>query len=194
MQVSRLKRTCVVLFLLLNLLGIYLFNRPSGWALTWGRSPSPGTDPRLARALTWTEYYVWWYAYVAGIDQRYTMFSTVHRGWYFFRYLAEDAKGNLIELPIELQKGRTFFQRHFFDHKAGKFQLNTFSNEAARRSYASYLCREYRYRLDSIPVAIRAELHSQQFVSREVAQETGSHIAGPTAMARSDRFPCAGHL
>ena len=84
------------------------------------------------------------YSQVLGLNQRYSMFSTIHRNIdYNLFYGIENQTGRRILLPIELTEKRTWWQRHVVDHLGAKFHLNFYSNPGFRQSYSEFLCDEW---------------------------------------------------
>jgi hypothetical protein len=126
-----------------------------------------------AHAASWLVRY---YAHLAGLDNRWTMFSYLHRldWWYVIKAAYPD--GLEEPLPLPLQSPRSFLQRTFFDYKEAKFHLNIYSQPEWRKAYGRYLCRQIAERGPPTASAIVYELHYQMFLDRAAAAAMGTHL------------------
>lgn len=143
---------------------------------------------RSVRILT---YDLEWYAFLVGLDQKYYMFSTLHRGDYHHIFKAKFADGTTETLPLERQSDRTFLQKHFFDHAAGKFHLNLVGATWGKKSYSQFLCREFAGVYPKKLQAIEVEFYTQTYRSRREAWELGGHLIGDSPhLSKVETFSC----
>jgi hypothetical protein len=191
MRISRTwKRRLALSWLALNVCVILHSNAILPGSGAWGRFARDHWDNGAVRGLQWSFWVLGWYPFLFGLDQRYQMFSTLHRSlhWYEIRALSVVSAVPFL-LPIERQWERGFWLRNFVDHKAGKFHLNIYGNEHARRSYSDYLCRAFDADYGGIK-EIRFESHFHEFVGRELAYQSGSHFKAPPYVWKTEVFPC----
>lgn len=147
--------------------------------------------PRAAYGIRWAELQVRRWAYVAGLDNTWTLFSQLPRfdWWYVIKARYPDGSEEL--LPLPRQSERPFLYRNFFDHKEAKFHLNIYPHAHMRWSYARYLCRVIRATRPTPAAAIVFELHWQQILERREALALGTHLE-PESHGRllDDPIPC----
>lgn len=106
--------------LVLNLAAVLQANLP----------PLPASMPR---PVEWAGWALRRYAHAAGLDARWSMFSTVHRFDWGLVPLVQDRGGDWTEAP---EGG--------FDPNRAKLHLNLYADARGRRAYARQLCRESR--------------------------------------------------
>jgi hypothetical protein len=149
--------------------------------------------PRAASGVRWAELQVRRWAYVAGLDNTWTLFSKLPRfdWWYVIKARYSDGSEEL--LPLPRQSARPFLYRNFFDHKEAKFHLNIYPHVHMRWSYGRYLCRVIRATRPAPAVAIVFELHWQHILERREALARGTHLE-PESHGRllDDPIPCDG--
>ncbi len=134
-----MKKVFIVFFVLLNFYGSIHWNFIEYFDLKYNQLSqfdSTGSVQTLKK-------FFWWYPYVIGLDQRYTMFSTIHRSYYEYQFYGAGENGEKYIYPIELQSERTFWERNLFDHKRGKLHLILWNSKFGREAYSQYLYRTY---------------------------------------------------
>jgi hypothetical protein len=186
----RFKKTFILLWIAINIVAVLMMNEAFFKWDRWHSFRDRHWDSRAVKALDSVLFSMSWYAYLTGLDQRYSMFSQLHRMFTWYEIKAHLEDGELVLLPIEVQSSRSFFQRHFVDHKAGKFHLNMYFDGFARKAYSFYLCREF-HEIFVHPVDhIEFEQHYRLFASREEALATGTHFLGTPVLWKSETFQC----
>ena len=177
-------------FVAINLAASLSFNRPPALRSAWAAFAKDHWGERSVRAVDWSGWALSWYAYLAGLEQTYHMFSTLHRAHWWYRILGVRADGTEYLFPIEGQTARTFWERNFVDHKRGKFHLNLYGDSAARQMYARYLCRRYADAAPGRFERVRFEWNFRDVLPRAQALERGTHWAGDPYVWKSERFEC----
>jgi hypothetical protein len=184
------RRIAVYTFVTINLLAALSFNRPPNVRSAWTAFAADHWDRRSVRALDWSGWVLGWYGYLAGLEQTYWMFSTLHRSQAWYRIVGVRADDTEYVFPIEGQTDRTFWERNFVDHKRGKFHLNMYGNPTARQSYSRYLCRRYADAAPGRFDRVRFEWNFREFLPREQALERGTHWAGDPYVWKNEFFEC----
>jgi len=165
-QVSRLKKTVVSIFVVASLLTVLYMNRPGVFALS-----SDAAYPVLLG-----DWVIQEYAFLAGLNNQWQMFGRQSRFNWWYVIKARYADGTDVVLPLPLQSDRSFWQSTLFDFKEIKLQLNLYPRPEAREAYAYYLARQYPTK-DGQPINwIYYELQWQMLMPREEASRTGTHV------------------
>jgi hypothetical protein len=171
-------RALAVTFVVVNSIAVLYSNRLPAWSADWAQYTRAHWDRPVVRGVDWVLWWFSWYPYLAGIDQKYTMFSTLKREQFIWRYYAVDRFGNRNEVAGET------------DHKSGKFQLNLYGDESARRRYATYLCRKSPPRGGGQWHHLDWDWWFRSYAAPAAARATGSHWAEPARFWKTEAFPC----
>ena len=177
-------------FCVLNLGTVVFMNLPA--AVTEAETRALMTlPPPVAHRMRWVELQIRRWAYVTGLDNRWTLFSQLPRfdWWYVIKARYPDGSEEL--LPLPRQSARPFLYRNFFDHKEAKFHLNIYPHAHMRWSYGRYLCRVIRATRPTPAAAVVFELHWQQILERPEALARGTHLEPEThARPLDEPIPC----
>ena len=171
-------RACAVAFVVVNSIAVLYANRLPAWSADWAAFTNAHWDRAAVRGTDWALWWFSWYPYLAGLDQKYTMFSTLPRDQFIWRFYAVDRYGNRNEVAGEA------------DHKSGKFYLNLYGDEGGRRRYATFLCRRSPPRGGGQWHHLDWEWWFHPFAARAVAQATGSHWREPARLWKTETIPC----
>ncbi len=170
-----LRRTLISLFCVLNVTAVLVANQPDTFRdakSTWLASNLSAHNAFRAR---YGEWLVMRYAHLAGLDNKWKMFSTLHRFDWWYVIKARFADGREEVLPLPRQSERSWWQRAFVDFKEAKFHLNIYLREDYKRAYGRYLCRETEDRTGEAPVFIIYELDHRMLKERPEAVRLGTH-------------------
>lgn len=127
-----------------------------------------------SEAIVKAKKFMWWYPYLFGIDQRYTMFSTVHRNRTELVFYGVGENDKKLVYPIENQSERTFMERNFIDHKRGKLYLILYSqSEFGREAYSQYLYRKYADTADFEITKLAVDINWQEIYPIDKARSLG---------------------
>lgn len=169
-----LRKLIVSLFCLLNILAVLVMNQPDAFETAKTELFAARLSPTATYRVRYAEWLVKRYAHLAGLDNRWTMFSTVHRFDWWYVIKAIRGAGPEV-LPLPRQSERSFLQRHLFDHKEAKIDLNLYGRPEWRRAYGRYLCRQLAAGGD--PAAfVMFELRYQALLERAQAEALGRHL------------------
>lgn len=133
-------------------------------------------QPSLSQPLYMAENKLRYYAYLVGLDPRWTMFSSMAPYTGMYALTAHYADGTIRQLPLPLQSPRTFWQRQLFDFKEPKFHSNlAYLNPVFRETYSRYLCRTYPRYHQSAVTAIVWGSEWQMILDQQAAARQGHH-------------------
>ena len=174
-----MRKTLVLIFVLINALAVTVINRPA-----WFKSSS---DP--VNRLVWMARV---YAHWAGTDARWEMFSYMYRDdWQLiFKGRASDNPNESV-LALPLQSQRSFWDRWLFDFKEAKIRLNMYGDKKLRQRYARYLCRQSKLNNAAPLKYVACDLESQPLAPRILALAMGQHALGFKKTTRFDEVACA---
>lgn len=170
-----LRKSLISTFCVLNLAAALWMNRPPAVdaALDEGLSHLP---PMRAFHVRYGLWLLSRWAHLAGLDNKWTMFSTLHRFDWWYVIKAKYPDGSEEVLPLPLQSERTPLEHFFFDFKEAKIHLNLYLQPDWRKAYARYLCRWLiDHRGPPPPGVIIYELHYQNIYPRPQAAALGTH-------------------
>jgi hypothetical protein len=186
----RLKKALVLTWIVFNVVAVLLVNEVVLSKESWRKYRDKYWNVFGTKAIDEILFRTGWYSYLTGLDQRYSMFSTVHREFWWYEIKARLIDGELVTLPLERQSSRSFFERNFFDFKAGKFHLNLYSDDFARKAYSQYLCRKYRESLSKSIDQIEFEHHFHLFAKRYEAEDNHRHYLYSPTISRNFSTSC----
>ncbi len=186
-------------FIILNLATVGYVNRPAWLSEAWDNTVNalPAPIPWLKKK---GELIPRMYGHVTGLDRYWDMFSNLPRFNWWYVIKAEYADGTTVLLPLPRQSERTFLQRHFFDFKEAKFELNIYpragppqSEEVLRyrKAYAYYLARQYPTHNGAPIRAILWEVRTQRLLPAIQAELAGTHLDPEVALLVLDDFRIA---
>ncbi len=167
------KKVLVSLFAVLNLCCVLFANEPD-WAQRARARWAEGKDPWTVYRVEQLEWYLRTYSYYVGLDNYWTLFSSLPRFNYWYVITADYTDGSRRLLPLPLQGKRSFMQRYFFDFRAAKYYLNIYNHQPEMERYERYLCRQFPGDESAQIVSVKIELYHQNIYPREVALERGS--------------------
>jgi hypothetical protein len=176
----RLLNVVISLFVVLNLLAVLRSNRPS-WA---GRAVDGALEETLGPYAAYRTRYVGWlldrYAHLAGLNNRWEMFSHQSRfnWWYGIEAVTGPDTATELNVPL-LGDRRTVMQRVLFDFREAKFHLNLYGSRDLRARYGRFLCRQLRdASAGQAPEVqgIRFLLYHQDLLDPAEAREQGTHL------------------
>ena len=172
-----------------NFAAVLFMNRPA-WVVRQERALAARVSPLTAHRFQQAGWLLHQYAHVAGLDNRWQMFSHNSRfnWWYVIRGAYAD--GTTAVLPLPRQSARSFWQHMLFDFKEAKFHLNIYGNEPARAAYARYLCREYPQRGQAPISLIIWELHHQMILPPSETATRGAHVEPQSHSRVLGQFTC----
>lgn len=185
-----IRKLLVSAFCLLNILAVLVMNQPEVVADAKERWVAARFSPQDAFRVRYVEWLVKRWAHLAGLDNRWTMFSTLHRFDWWYVIKAIRPAGPEV-LPLPLQSPRTPLQRIFFDHKEAKIHLNLYSAPEWRLGYGRYLCRQMAQAGDPAGFVV-FELHYQNILTREEAERSGTHLEPTSHVQVADAVLCPG--
>src|SRR5687768_14279449 len=120
------------------------------------------TDPYIYSMYEYVNWRIATLAYIAGLDNRWEMYSTLPRFNWRFVFKAKYSDQHTVTLPLAGQTERTFLQNTFFDFKEAKFRWNIYSSSANRQPYIQYLCRTFPLSNGAYVKSIILELYVAQ--------------------------------
>lgn len=169
-----IRKLLVSAFCILNVASVLVMNQPEPFAAAKERWIAGTFTPQDAFRVRYVEWLVKRWAHLAGLDNRWTMFSTVHRfDWWYVIEAIRPAGPEVLALPLQSQRGP--LQRLFFDHKEAKIHLNLYGNPEWRLGYGRYLCRQLAAAGDPAGFVV-FQLHHQTILPREEAVRRGTHL------------------
>ena len=124
-------------------------------------------------------YVISQYAHIVGLDNRWTMFSSMNRHNWRYQITANYTDGRRTEqvvLPLPLQSERTFLQRNFFDSTEAKFHLNTHSQTTPKEAWARYLCRKFPEHNGMSIDSVVFKIQIQNILDPEEARQKGRDV------------------
>ena len=121
--------------------------------------------------------FMWWYPYLVALDQRYTMFSSIHRMYTDYEFYGVGENNEKYVYPIEGQSERTFLEKNFFDHKKGKLHLILWNNPFGREAYSQYLYRAYKHQAPFEIKKLAIGWYWQEILPFELAKKTGNGLS-----------------
>lgn len=184
-----IRKAVISLFVLLNIGTVFHVNRPDWIPRVWGLvSESP--TPEWAYRRSYMDWVVRRYAHLVGLDNRWEMFSTLHRFDWWIRIYGIDRFSNRKLLTLPLQSERGFFQRQFADFREAKFHLNMYGDEQLRNQYARYLCGPSVNSGNEKYQAIEFELFHRNLRVRKEAELTGTHRQEGIFHQRMGMYQC----
>lgn len=183
------RKLLISAFCVLNVSAVLVMNQPEAVARAKEQWLSAHLTPVASYRVRWTEWLVKRWAHLAGLDNRWTMFSTVHRFDWWYRIKAIRPAGPEL-LPLPLQSERSLVQRAFVDHKEAKIHLNMYGNPEWRRAYGRYLCRQLAAAGDPAGFVV-FELDHQMILDRGAARATGTHVEPRSHAQVVDAVLCA---
>lgn len=148
------------------------------------------SHPQLAYRLRQAQWLVRRYAHLVGLDNRWLMFTTLHRFNWWYLIKARYADSALVVLSLPRQSPRTFWQRHFFDFREAKFHLNIYSDPAGRVAYARHLCRRFPDHDGARVQSIVIELHHRLILPPAEARRRGQAWSADSHGRVIDLIPC----
>jgi hypothetical protein len=176
-----MRKVAISAFCVLNVVAVLVMNQPDGFEAAKAAALSAWLSPQAAYRVRYGEWLVKRWAHLAGLDNRWTMFSTLHRFDWWYVIKAIRPAGPEV-LPLPLQSERRVLQRLVTDHKEAKIHLNLYGRPDWRRAYGRYLCRTHGGAHDPIRFVVY-ELHHQNLLERPEAAALGRHLE-PQAHAR----------
>ena len=188
--VSTIYRSCVSVFVVLNLGTVLYMNSPLVLETLGNRVLDSQVPSSLTRVLRLSGWSVQRYAHLVGLDNRWQMFGRQSR--FNWRYLisAEYDDSQEVLLPLPRQSPRSWWQDFLFDFREAKFMLNVYQNRDARKGWAYALCRDYPMNEGSPVRAIRFDLVVQEILPAAQARESGRHLSPQLRRGLLDKFPC----
>jgi hypothetical protein len=175
-------------FVVLNLVAILRSNRPSWAGRPIERTVDGAMGPYALYRLRYSAWLIDRYAHLAGLNNRWEMFSHQSRfnWWYGVQAISN---GGSEDLNLPNVGERTFAQRLLFDFREAKYHLNLYGNEELRHRYARRVCREIQQRGQPVE-SIRFVLHSQALLYPEEARRRGTHVEPEIDTRTLDEFSC----
>lgn len=165
------KKIIISIFVSFTLFTILFINCPLFVLKAANETLDKYNAPVFAHKVRFIAWLIRRYAHLVGIDNRWQMFSTLHRFNWWYVVSAKYKDSGSITLPIPMQSKRTFLEKEFIDFKEAKFYLNIYNNALGREAYAHYLCRQYP-KLDGSPIeSIIYELNYQNILPLKEARK-----------------------
>ncbi len=185
-----MRKLAISAFCVLNVTAVLVMNQPQALETAKAAAMSAWLPPQSAYRAQYPEWLVKRYAHLAGLDNRWTMFSTVHRfDWWYVIKAIRPAGPEVLALP--LQSERTTVQRLVVDHKEAKIHLNIYGRADWRRAYGRYICRTLAAARDPAGF-VTYELHHQNLLGRPEAAALGRHLEPRSHAQVIDAVVCAG--
>lgn len=158
------KKIIISIFVSFTLFTVLFINCPVFVLTNANQTLDKYNAPNFAYKVRYMAWLIRRYAHLVGIDNRWQMFSKLHRfNWWYVISGKYEGLGTFT-LPLPRQSKRTFLEKEFVDFKEAKFHLNIYNNEIGREAYAHYLCRQYP-ELDGAPIeSIIFELNYQNIL------------------------------
>lgn len=189
-QRRRIFKLTVSAFIVMNVFVIGMRHRPQ-WLADWAQQTTQThLSPMNAWRLGLIPFAVHWYSHKAGLDNRWEMYSSLHRFDWTLVAVGIDREGQAVLLPEPMQVPRTWWQRRITDFREAKFQLNIYQWPELQARYASYLHRTYPDN-QGVPIdTIRFDLRYRMFAETPVeARQRGTHWAGREVVYPYNTFP-----
>lgn len=178
---------------MLNIFTVLYTNRPVNLVNPVFQRLSHSFSPQTAYQFRLGAWLIERYAYLAGLDNRWVMFSWHNRfNWWNVitaQYGKGPAESKRIVLPLAFQSPRTFWQQ-LQDFKEAKFHLNIYNDPIGREAYSRYLCRQYPVHDDQPVEAITFERHYQIILEPAQARLYKTHLHPTKASYILNTFPC----
>jgi hypothetical protein len=168
------RKLAISAFCILNLTAVLVTNQPEVFEGFKARTLAAWLSPPTTYRIRYAEWWVRRWAHLAGLDNRWTMFSTVHRFDWWYVIKAIRLAGPEV-LPLPLQSQRSLVERRFWDHKEAKIHLNLYGRQDWRHAYGRYLCRQLAAAGDPAGM-VTFELHHQTYLERREAAARGTHL------------------
>jgi len=183
-------RRLISVFIVLVFMTIAYAHRPAKWMLWWEANRNTTFTPEGNAFFDRTQYNLAQLGHLLGIDNRWEMFSTLHRTnwWFTFHGITEDNESIL--LPLPRQSHRNAFEDLVIDFREAKFHLNLYGAKDRQAGYANYLCRKYAHIQGKTLRSIQMELHNQALFPRETALTLGYHKFPRAITTPWGNFPC----
>jgi hypothetical protein len=185
-----MRKLVISAFCVLNVTAVLVMNQPEALETAKTTVLSARLSPENVYRTRYGEWMVKRYAHLAGLDNRWTMFSTLHRFDWWYVIKAIRPAGPEV-LPLPLQSERSLLQRLLVDHKEAKIHLNIYNRPDWRRAYARYLCRTLAAAHDPAGFVVY-ELHHQSLLERAQAAASGRHLEPSSHAQVVDAVMCAG--
>lgn len=182
-RVGLLPKLLISAFIVVHAVVICFRNCPV-WLATWSeRTAKAHLSPMNAWRLSHLPYWAHVYGHKVGLDNKWDMYSRLHRFDWWLVSVGVDRDGNSVLLPEPFQSQRTWWQSTFVDFREAKFYLNIYDRPEQEAQYASYLLRKYPEH-QGVPIEkIRFDLHYRMFFENpEEARRWGTHYHGPEAV------------
>ncbi len=178
-------------FNLQNIAAVFRTNQPP-WPMTRVEQlERANLSPEPAYRVDYAGWMLARYAHLAGLDNRWEMFSTQSRFNWWFEIQALTDGGPAVTLNLPRQGERTFPQRTFFDFREAKYHLNLYGGDELRERYGRYLCRENTTVEGRTVQAIRFIRHVQNLRTRAEAHALGSHLEPRIDSQALQTVPCS---
>ena len=189
-----MKKVIISCFVILNILTIVYFNRPS----FIDKVSNNFVDKYFSQTAAYNARYALWfisskltlYGYLAGINNHWIMFGSQSRFNWWYKIKAKYTNGEIVLLPLARQSERTFWQKNFFDFKEAKILHNLYSNSLWREKYANYLCRQYSSNNGSSVKSIEWEVYWQKLYDPKEARRLGTHLSPEISSSLLNSFNC----
>ena len=186
-------KAIISMFCCLNLGTVLFMNRPFWLMEDTSRFINGHFSPMTAWRSGVASWWVQKYAYLAGLDNRWRMFSYAYRSNWWYVFVGRYSDSSSVTLP---PSPSGLLERDFFNFREAKFHLNIYANPSAQAAYADYLCRTYG-RIDGHAASatlqsITLELHYQGYLDREEALRVGTHLEPNSHSMVKDFFRCSG--
>jgi len=179
-------------FCILNIATVVLVNTSPTGSVQKSDFLERHLSPHGAYRIRYTDWLVRRYAHLVGLDNQWTLFSTLPRFDWWYVIKGKYSDGSEAVLPLPLQSRRPFLERMFFDHKEAKLHLNIYNRPDWRAAYGRFLCREAAEREGRLPASVVFELHHQQIRERREAARLAGHLDPTIGVRILDTVPCAG--
>lgn len=165
------KKLLISIFVSFTLFTILFINCPVFILTNANQTLDKYNAPNFAHKIRYVTWLIRRYAHLVGIDNRWQMFSKLHRFNWWYVISAKYKNFEPITLPLPRQSKRSFLEKEFIDFKEAKFHLNIYKNEVGREAYARYLCRQFP-ELDGSPIkSIIYELNYQNILPIQEARK-----------------------
>lgn len=188
---QKIKKVLLSIFILLNLLSVFLSNRPPILIKYYENNIENIIQPRFSYSIQYLSWLVQLYAYYSGLNNHWVMFGYQPRLNWWYTIKADTVNGHQYALPLPRQSQRTFIQKYFIDFKEAKFHQNLYREERGRFAYAQYLCQKYSINEDKNISSILYQLNWQLILPREEASRTGKHLDSKIHHKLLNEYDCS---
>jgi hypothetical protein len=180
----------ISVFVLLNIGAVFYSNRPTWFVAFTDHVSDTKLSPQAAYRVSYAGWLLARYAHMAGLDNRWEMFSHQSRFNWWFGIQAITSDGVAVDLKLPRQGERTFMQRTFFDFREAKYHLNLYNGTKLRNRYGRYLCRQFPSVQGRTVHAIRFLRHTQSIRTPEEARALGTHLDPKIATEHLNDVAC----